>query len=156
MVLTIVTNHAVIYHLRFGVSKSPVLDFLRHSPTHSITRMMMIIANTAATATTTYSHTCRGVVGSGSVELSVTIFDVGDVGGLLVSGEVEGEVSSPVVTVGGGVGRGLEFRLGCDVTSVWVVDVISSMGVGVPEGEGSTVIGTLAQLVGSVWKNIVD
>ena len=147
--------------LRFGVSKSPVLDFLRHSPTQSITRMIMIIANTAATATTTYSHTCRGVVGSGSVELSVTIFDVGDVGGLLVSGEVEGEVTSPVVTspvvtVGGGVGRGLEFRLGCDVTSVWVVDVISSMGVGVTEGEGSTVIGILAQLVGSVWKNIVD
>ena len=112
----------------------------------------MIIANTAATATTTYSHTCRGVAGSGSVELSVTIFDVGDVGGLLVSGEVEGEVTSPAVTVGGEVGRGLEFRLGCDVTSVWVVDVISTMGVGVTEGEGGTVIGTLAQL--SVWKNI--
>ena len=143
-------------HLRFGVSKSPILDFLRHSPTHSITKMIMIIANTAATATTTYSHTCRGVVDCGSVELSVTIFDVGDVRGLLVSGEVEGEVTSPVVTVGGGVGRGLEFRLGFDVTSVWVVDVISSMGVGVTEGEGSTVIGILAQLVGSVWKNIVD
>ena len=138
-------------HLRFGVSKSPVFDFLRHSPTHSITRMIMIIANTAATATTTYSHTCRGVVGCGSVELSVTTFDVGDVGGLLVSGEVEGEVTSPVVTspvvtVGGGVGRGLEFRLGCDVTSVWVVDVISRMGVGVTEGERDTVIGILAQL----------
>ena len=150
-------------HLRFGVSKSPVLDFLRHSPTHSITRMIMIIANTAATATTTYSHTCRGVVDRGSVELSVTIFEVGDVGGLLVSGEVEGVVTSPVVTspapvvtVGGGVVRGLEFRLGCDVISVWVVDVISNMGVGVTEGEGSTVIGILAQLVGSVWKNIVD
>ena len=148
-------------HLRIGVFKSPVLDFLRHSPTHSITRMIMIIANTAATATTTYSHTCRGVVGCGSVELSVTIFDVRDVGGLLVSGEVEEEVTSPavtfpVVTVGGGVGRGLEFRLGHDVTSVWVVDVISSMGIGVTEGEGDTVIGALAQLVGSVWKNIVD
>ena len=107
MVLTIVTNRAVIYHLRIGVSKSPILDFLRHSPTHSITRMMMIIANTAATATKTYSHTCRGVVGSGSVELSVTIFDVGDVGGLLVSGEVEGEVTFPVMTVGEEVGRGL-------------------------------------------------
>ena len=115
----------------------------------------MIIANTAATVTTTYSHTCRGVVGCGSVELSRTIFDVGDVGGLLVSGEMEGEVTSPVVTVGEEVGRGLEFRLGCDVISVWVVDVISNMGVGVTEGEGSTVIGTLAQL--SVWKkNIVD
>ena len=67
----------------------------------------MIIANTAATATKTYSHTCRGVVGSGSVELSVTIFDVGDVGGLLVSGEVEGEVTFPVMTVGEEVGRGL-------------------------------------------------
>ena len=121
----------------------------------------MIIANTAATATTTYSHTCRGVVGRGSVELSRTIFDVGDVGGLLVSGEVEGGVTSPVVTspvvtVGGGVGRGLEFRLGCDVSSVWVVDVISSMGVGVTEGEGSTVIGTLAHRVGSVWKNTIE
>ena len=133
-----------------GVSKSPIFDFLRHNPTHRITKMIMIIANTAATATTTYSHTCRGVVGSGSVELSVTIFDVGDVGGLLVATEVEGEVTSPVVTVGGGVGRGLEFRLGCDVTSVWVVDVISSMGVGVTEGEGDTVVGILAQLVGSV------
>ena len=30
------------------------------------------------------------------------------------------------------------------------------MGGGVTEGEGSTVIGILAQLVGSVWKNIVD
>ena len=123
MVLTIVTNHTVIYHLRIGVFKSPVFDFLRHSPTNSITKMIMIIANTAATVTTMYSHTCRGVVGSGSVEL---------------------------------VGRGLEFRLGCGVTSVWVVDVISTMGVGVTEGEGSTVIGILAQLVGSVWKNIVD
>ena len=74
-----------------------------------------------------------------------------------MSGEVEGEVTSPVVTspvvsVGGGVGRGLEFRLGCDVTSIWVVEVISNMGVGVTEGEGSTVIGILAQL--SFWKNI--
>ena len=145
----------VIHLLRIGVSKSPVFDFLRHSPTHRITKMIMIIANTAAIATTTYSHTWRGVVSSGSVELSVTIFDVGDVGGLLVSGEVEGKVTSPVVTVGGGVGRGLEFRLGCDVISVWVVEVISSMGVGVTGGEGSTVMGILAQL--SVWKKyIVD
>ena len=147
-------------HLRFGVSKSPVFDFLRHSPTHSITRMIMIIANTAATATTTYSHTCRGVAGRGSVELSVTIFDVGDVGGLLVSGEVEGVVTSPVVTspvvtVGEEVGRGLEFRLGCDVISVWVVEVISNMGVGVTEGEGSTVIGTLAHLFSSL-ENVVN
>ena len=106
-------------HLRFGVSKSPVFDFLRQSPTHMITGMIMIIANTAATATTTYSHT------------------------------------STVVTVGGGVGRELAYRLGCDVTSVWVVDVISSMGVAVTEGEGSLVIGTLAQL-GSVWENVFD
>ena len=106
-------------HLRFGVSKSPVFDFLRQSPTHVITGMIMIIANTAATATTTCSHT------------------------------------SPVVTMGEGVGRGLAYRLGCDVTSVWVVDVISNMGVAVTEGEGSLVMGTVAQ-VGSVWKNVVD
>ena len=153
MLLTIVTNH-----LRFGVSKSPVFDFLRQSPTHRITRMIMIIANTAATATTTYNHTCRGVVvplGPVSVELSVNRSEVGGVGGLLVAEEVETEVTSPVVTVGEGVGRGLVYRLGCDVTSVWVVDVISNMGVAGTEGEGSLVIGTLAQL-GSIWKNIAD
>ena len=87
-----------------------------------------------------------------SAELSV---EVGDVGGLLVSEEVEAEVTSAVVTVGEGVGRGLAYRLGCDVTSVWVVDVISNMGVAVTEGEGSLIIGTVAQL-GSVWKNIGD
>ena len=64
-------------------------------------------------------------------------------------------MTSAVVTVGEGVGRGLVYRLGCDVTSVWVVDVISNMGVGVTEGEGSLVIATLAQL-GSVWKNVLD
>ena len=87
-----------------------------------------------------------------SAELSVG--EVGGVGGLLVSEEEEGGVTSPVVIVGEGVGRGLVYRLGCDVTSVWVVDVISNMGVAGTEGEGSLVIGTLAQ-VGSVW-NIVD
>ena len=117
-----------------------------------ITMMMTISINTAATATTTYSHTCTEVVGPVSAELSV---EVGDVGGLLVSEEVEGGVTSPVVTMGEGVGRGLVYRLGCDVTSVWVVDVISNMGMAVTEGEGSLVIGTVAQL-GSVWKNVVD
>ena len=118
----------------------------------------MIIANMAATATTTYSHTCRGVVvplGPVFVELSVNRSEVEGVGGLLVSEEVETEVTSAVVTVGEGVGRGLVYRLGCDVTSVWVVDVISNMGVAVTEGEGSCVIGILAQL-GSVWKNVDD
>ena len=120
--------------------------------------MIMIIANTAATATTTYSHTCRGVVvplGPVSVELSVAMSEGGGVGVLLVCEEVEGGVTSPVVTVGEGVGRGLVYRLGCDVTSVWVVDVISNMGVAVTEGEGSCVIGILAQL-GSVWENVDD
>ena len=149
MLLTITNSH-------FGTSKSPVFDFPRQSPTHMMTRMIMIIANTAATATTTYSHTCRGVVvplGPLSVELSVG--EVGDVGGLLVAEEVEGGVTSAVVTVGEGVGRRLVYRLRCDVTSVWVVDVISNMGVGVTEGEWGLIIGTLAQL-GSVWKNVVD
>ena len=148
--LSIVTNV-----LRFGVSKSPVFDFLRHSPTHMMTRMIMIIANTAATPTTTYSHTCRGVVvplGPVSAGLSVTMSEVG---GLLVSEKVEGGVKSPVVTVGEGVGRGLVYRLGCDVTSVWVVEVISNMGVAGTEGEGSLVIDAVAQL-GSVWKNVID
>ena len=90
-----------------------------------------------------------------SVELSVNMSEVGGVGGLLVAEEVEGGVTPPVVTVGEGVGRGLVFRLGCDVTSVWVVDVISSMGVAVTEGEGSLIIGAVAQL-GSVWKNVLD
>ena len=152
VLLTIANSH-------FGVSKSPVFDCLRHCPTHMMTRMIMIIANTAATATTTYNHTCRGVVvplGPVSVELIVAeLGGVGVVGSLLVAGEVETEVTSPVVTVGEGVGRRVEDRLGCDVTSVWVVAVISSMGVAVIEGEGSLVIGTLAQL-GSVWNNIVD
>ena len=145
VLLTIANSH-------FGVSKTPVFDFLRHCPTHMMTRMIMIIANTAATATTTYSHTCRGVVvplGPVSVELSVNRSEVEGVGGLLVSEEVETEVTSTVVTVGEGVGRGLVYRLGCDITSVWVVDVISNMGVAVTEGEGSLVIDTLAQL-GSV------
>ena len=121
-------------------------------------RMITIIANTAATATTAYSHTYRGVVvplGPVSVELSVNRSEVEGVGGLLVSEEVETEVTSTVVTVGEGVGRRLVYRLGCDVTSVWVVDVISSMGVAVTEGEGSLVIGTVAQ-PGSVWKNVLD
>ena len=110
----------------------------------------MIIANTAATATTTYSQTCRGVVVPlGPVSVELTVAEVGGVGVLLVSGEVEGGVTSPVVTVGEGVGRRVVYRLGCDVTSVWVVDVISNMGVAVTEGEGSLVIATLAQ-VGSV------
>ena len=145
VLLTIANSH-------FGVSKSPVFDFLRHCPTHMMTKMIMIIANTAATATTTYSHTCRGVVvplGPVSVELIVAMSEVGGVGVLLVCEEVEAEVTSAVVTVGEGVGRGLVYRLGCDVTSVWVVDVISNMGVAVTEEEGSLVIGTLAQL-GSV------
>ena len=85
-------------------------------------------------------------LGPVSAGLSVTMSEVG---GLLVSEEEEGGVKSPVVTVGEGVGRGLVYRLGCDVTSVWVVDVISNMGVAVTEGEGSLVIGTVAQ-VGSV------
>ena len=117
-----------------------------------ITMMMTISIKTAATATTTYGHTCTEVVGPMSAELLV---EVGDVGGLLVSEEVEAEVTSPVVTVGEGLGRRVVYRLGCDVTSVWVVDVISNMGVAVTEGEGSPVIATLAQ-VGSIWKNIVD
>ena len=151
MLLTIANSH-------FSTSKSPVFDFLRQSPMHMITMIIMIIANMAETATTTYSHTCRGVVvplGPVSVELSVNRSEMEGVGGLLVAGEVEGEVTSPVVTVGERVGRGLVYRLGCDVTSVWVVDVISNMGVSVTEGEGSLVIGTLAQ-VGCVWKNIAD
>ena len=109
----------------------------------------MIIANMAATATTTYSHACRGVVVPlGPVPVELSVVEVGGVGGLLVSEEVETEVTSAVVTVGEGVGR-VVYRLGCDVTSVWVVDVISNMGVAVTEGEGSLVIGTVAQ-VGSV------
>ena len=123
-----------------------------------MTRTIIIIANTAATVTTTYSQTCRGVVvplGPVPVELSVAMSEVEGVGGLLVSEEVEGGVKSTVVTVGEGVGRRLVYRLGCDVTSVWVVDVISNMGVAVTEGEGSLVIGTVAQLC-SVWKNIGD
>ena len=143
-------------HLRLDVSKSPVFAFLRQNPTNMMTMMIMIIANTAATATTTYSHACRGVVvplGPVSVELSVA--EVGGVGVLLVAGEVERGVTSPVVTVGEGEGRGLVYRLRRDVTSVWVVDVISNMGVAVTEGEGSLVIGTLAQL-GSVWNNVFD
>ena len=118
----------------------------------------MIIANTAATATTTYSHTCRGVVvplGPVSVELSVNMSEVGSVGGLLVAEEVESGVTAPVVIVGEGVGRRLVYGLGCDVTSVWVVDVISNMGVAGTEGEGSLVIDAVAQL-GSIWKNVVD
>ena len=82
------------------------------------------------------------------VELSVA-----EVGAL--AEEVEGEVTSPVVTVGEGVGRGVVHRLWCDVTSGWVVDVISNMGVAVIEGEGSPVMATLAQL-GSIWKNVFD
>ena len=50
-----------------------------------ITMMMTISINTAATATTTYSHTCTEVVAPMSVELLV---EVGDVGVLLVSEEV--------------------------------------------------------------------
>ena len=116
----------------------------------------MIIANTAATATTTYSHTCRGVVVPlGPVSAGLSVAEVGGVGGLLVAEEVESGVKSTVVIVGEGVGRGLVYGLGCDVTSVWVVDVISNMGVAGTEGEGSLVIGTLAQ-VGSIWKNVVD
>ena len=149
VLLTIANSH-------FGVSKSPVFDFLRHCPTHMMTKMIMIIANTAATATTTYSHTCRGVVVPlGPVSVELIVAEVGGVGVLLVSEEVEGGVTSTVVTVGGGVGRGLVYRLGCDVTSVWVVDVISNMGVAVTEGEGSLVIGTVAQL-GSIWENVFD
>ena len=117
-----------------------------------ITMMMTISIKTAATATTTYGHTCTEVVGPMSAELLV---EVGDVGGLLVSEEVEAEVTSAVVTVGEGVGRRLVYRLGCDVTSVWVVDVISNMGVAVTEGEGSLVMGAVAQ-VGSVWENVDD
>ena len=153
-------SHICIWHtnLLFGVFDSSIFDCLRQTPTHMMTKMMMIIANTAATATTTYSQTSRGEMvplGPMSAELSVNMSKVGAVGGLLVSEEVEAEVTSPVMTVGEGVGRGLVYRLGCDVTSVWVVDVISNMGMAVTEGEGSLVIGTLAQL-GSVWKNIVD
>ena len=147
MLLTIANSH-------FSTSKSPVLDFLRQSPMHMITTIIMIIANTAATATATYSHTCRGVVVPlGPVPVELSVAEVGGVGGLLVAEEVEGEVTSTVVTVGEGVGRGLVYRLGCDVTSVWVVDVISNMGVAVTEGEGSLVIATLAQLV-SAWRNV--
>ena len=147
-------SHKCTWHINspLGVFDSSIFDCLRQSPKHMITKMMTISINTAATATTTYSHTCTEVVAPMSVELSV---EVGDVGGLLVSEEVEAEVTSPVVTVGGGVGRGLMYTLGCDVTSVWVVDVISNMGVAVTEGEGSLVIGKFAQL-GSVWKNVFD
>ena len=80
----------------FGVFDSSIFDFLRQSPTHMITRMMTISINTAATVTTTYTHTCPM-----SVELSVG--QVGGVGGLLVSEEEEGGVTSPVVTEGGGM-----------------------------------------------------